>query len=495
MRTLSFATFLLFGIAVGAELPAQRSLQLQGVNRAEFWGYQESLYTHLEDKLDLSLRYADLSGELGLLLFEPSRHSPPVRKPLRLFDYCLAYSPKQLEVLIGRFYQTLGKGLALRTYSDDDFRHYKSLHGLRATFRLPGRTELALLGGQLRDVFFQENTYKVMNASDTTDQVLGADLSTRPLKPVGLGGRYVRINREVDLSAKAFTELFGGNASVRVGPLDIYGEACGRLGTKPGIGGREKGYGYYLSAALPLAGFSLLGQYMDYNKLGFPPGVYHYNDPPTPIKSGVALNRGVDERGFGVELASTVLGSLYLEAVLGRLFTHDDTSAGVLEWEAKSRYSPLSDWTLEARFNHMLQKNVELGTDQRVTDRPTLQVNYLLGQHTFAGELEYGFVKEQPSDTSHGALWRYHEPVISLSYGYGAALLFTIGWQGVDKDSLKRYDNGKSWPMFDAVWSVNERNVLRLRLGAEKGGYTCSGGVCRYEPPFTGIKLQLISRM
>ncbi|MEO0079419.1 MAG: DUF6029 family protein [candidate division WOR-3 bacterium] len=470
-------------------------LGVAGVNRAEFWAYRESLYTHFEDKLDLDLRYADLSAEFGLLLFEPSKHSPAVRKPLRLFDYAIAYRPKELEVLVGRCYQTLGKGLALRTYSDDDFRHYKSLHGVKGSFHLPFRTDLVLLGGRMRDIFFQENTYKLMNASDTTDQVLGADLTARPHRAFELGGRYVRINRELDPSAKAFTELFGGNGGVRLGPLDLYGEVCWRLGTRPGIGGREKGYGYYLSAALPLAGFAILGQFMDYTRLGFPPGVYHYNDPPTPIRSGVALNRGVDERGFGIELSGTVFNGLYLEAVLGRLFVHDDTSAGVLEWETKGRYALGSDWTFEAKFNHMLQKNVELGTYQRVTDRPTLLVNYSLDRHSLAGELELGFVSEQPTDTSHGSHWRYHEPVVSFSYGYGEGWLFTLGWQGVDQDSLKRYDNQKSWPFFETVWNVNERNVLRIRAGAEKGGYTCSGGVCRYEAPFSGVKLQLISRI
>ena len=73
-------------------------------------------------------------------------------------------------------------------------------------------------------------------------------------------------------------------------------------------------------------------------------------------------------------------------------------------------------------------------------------------------------------------------------------LLFTLGWQHVDKKLDIRYAGQQSWPMFEVVWSITERNVLRARIGAERGGYTCSGGVCRFESPFTGAKLQLISR-
>ncbi len=467
-------------------------LSVNGVNRAEFWAFLDSAYsTHMEDKLDLNLRYGDLRGQVGLFLYEPSRPWDDLRKPLRLFDYTVAYSPKKLEILYGKFYQDFGKGLALRAYKDDDFRHYKSLHGLRGTAHLPLRTNIVLLGARMRDIFFQENTYKIMNVGDTLDQVLGADLCSRPVKWVGFGGRYVRINRAQDPTPKAFTELFGGDLSTTVGPVSLYGEACWRLGTKPGIGGREKGFGYYATGTFALPGFSVLGQYMDYDNIGFPSGVYHYNDPPTPIKSGVALDRGIDEKGFGAVMTATPFSSLYLEADYGRLYRHDDTSAGVMEWEGKARYSLGTALTIEGAFNYMVQKNVEAGTYERVVDKPVIHVNYLIGQHTFALEAEYALVDEEP--TERGG-WIYHETAVALSYGYGEALLFTLGWQGVDVQLAKRYNNETSWPMFETVWSITHRNMLRVRIGAERGGYTCSGGVCRFEAPFKGIKAQLISR-
>ena len=478
-------------VACGLWLAAfAAELDINGVNRAEFWAYQDSWQTATEDKFELNLRYGDLAGSAGFFLYEPSKPWVGLRRPLRLFDYSVAYSPEQFEVLFGKYYSEFGKGLALRTYKDDDFRHDKSLFGLRGTGHLPLSTELVLLGGRLRDIFFQENTYKVMNVADSTDQVLGANLDSRPLSWLGLGGRYVRINRSYDPTPKAFTELYGGNAGVTVGPVDFYAELCGRQGTRPGIGGRERGLGYYASVTGAFPGFSLLGQYMDYDKLGFPVGTYHWNDPPTPIKSGVALDRGVDERGFGVQVTGSPLGTLYLEGNLGRLYRHDDTSAGVIEGEGKARYSLGQSWTFEFTVNHMNQKNVELGTYSRTTNKPVVQVNYLFGQHTLALEAEYDWVGEQSSDNH---FWKYHETAVALSYGYGEALLFTVGWQGVDATLQKRYNGERSWPVFETVSSLTERNMLRVRIGAERGGYTCSGGVCRFESPFRGAKVQLIS--
>jgi hypothetical protein len=484
-------------------------LSIQGTNRSEFWLYKADWVTHLEDKLDLNLGYGDLRGGLGAFLYEPSKPWNADQQPLRLLDYTIAYSPKMLEVLYGKFFQTFGKGLALRTYSDDDFRHYKSLNGLRFIGRLPRQTDLVLLGARMRDIFFQENTYKVMNAdsvhADTTDQVLGANLESRPLSLIGVGGRYVRINRTQDMEQypypdswpKIFNELYGGDMTVTAGPVEVYGEVCQRLGDSAFVGGREKGLGYYLSGTVAVGNYSLLGQYMSYDKLGFPDVVlagrktYRYTDPPTPILSGVAINRGVDERGFGVTASGTPTAPLYVEANLGSLVAPHDTSKGVLEDEGKVRYSLGTDWTFEAKFNHMVQKNIELHVASRTTDMPTVHVNYLLGQHTFALEADYDFVAEDTG--SMPTPWQYHETAIAVSYGYGEALLFTVGWQYVDMKLDRRYNGETSWPVFETVWSITDRNMLRVRVGAERGGYTCSGGVCREEAPFNGIKAQLIS--
>jgi hypothetical protein len=507
MRTRNGIVALLILAGSAAAAP---TFSVQGVNRAEFWAFRDSLMTSLEDKLDLNLKYGDLHGVLGLFMFEPSKPWLGLRQPTRLLDYTIAYSPKRFEVLYGKYFQTFGKGLALNTFNDDDFRHYKSLKGLRATAHLPLRTDLVLLQGQMRDLFFQENTYKILNLADTSDQVLGADLSTRPFRDFirapefardfELGGRYVRINRGTDLTPKAFTELFGGDASAKVGPFQAYGEACWRQGTKPLVGGRDKGLGYYLNLVASIAGVSLLGEYMDYNKLAVPsditPGnlaLYRYNEPPTPILSGGSVNQGADERGFGINASATPIGPLYLEADFGRLYTHDDTTAGVVEWQGKARYSVSTSWTFEGKFDHLQQKNVELGTAQRIMNDPTVHVNYVVGNHTFALEADHNFVTEEPSD-SIGTFWKYRETGVTLSYGYGANLLFTVGWQGVDRKLHKRYADQTSWPIFETVWSITDRNVLRVRVGSEKGGYTCSGGVCRFETPFTGVKVQLISK-
>ncbi len=486
---LSFLSLILFFIAAFG----QSELNITGSNRSEFWVFKKDYGVNLEDKINVLLEYQNFSAKLGMFWFEPSKPWDEKRKPLRYFDYSLAYAPDKFEILVGNFYEAFGQGLVLRTYLDEDFRHDKSLQGIRFIGHLPFNTDLVLLGAKLRDVFFQENTYKIMNIQDSSDQIYGASILTQPITFIKLGGNYLRINRSSDPTPKAFNELFGASLKGTIGPIDLYGEGAKRFGTKPGIGGPDRdNYGYYLSGSGAFSGFGLVAEFMNYSGIGFPEGVYHYNDPPTPIRSGVAINRGVDEIGFGVGANASPLPPIFLEASFAKIKTHNNSSA-VQEIIGKGKYEPVElPLILQLGFESMHQKAIELGTAKRNTEKPNLDFSYNIGNHLFELESELAWVYELPEDTTEPL--RYYEPGFTFTYGYGEGLILTFGWQFCTEDSLKRYDYAKSWPVAEIAWSINQNNILRIRIGSERGGYTCSGGVCRYEAPFTGIKASLISK-
>jgi hypothetical protein len=468
---------------------------ISGSNRAEVWVFKKDYGVYWEDKIDVLLEYRYFSGQFGTFWFEPSKPWDDLRKPLRYFDYTLTYAPEKFEILVGNFYEAFGRGLVLRTYLDQDFRHDKSLIGIHFLGHLPYKTDLILLGGKLRDVFFQENTYQILNIQDSSDQLYGADITTQPFTFIGVGGRYLRVNRNSDPTPKAFNELFGANIKTTIGPIDLYGEGARRLGTKPGIGGRETGYGYYLSASSAFSGFGLVAEFLNYSGIGFPAGIYHYNDPPTPIRSGVAINRGVDEIGFGIGANARPSSSIFLEGNYAQLKTHDKSSA-VKEIIGKGKYEPAElPIIAQAGFESMHQKKIEAGTAERNYEKPNLDLTYTIGGQDLELELELAWVYEVSEDTVYYPKpLRYHEPGFTLTYGLGEGLIFAFGWQFADQDSLKRYDYAKSWPVLEIAWSINQNNILRVRIGSERGGYTCSGGVCRYEAPFSGIKASLISK-
>ena len=262
------AVFLLIMIfAVG--LKAQ-SLRLSGGNSGEYWVYvddeleEENYKEHLEDKLKLTLIYGDIGLRGVFFIADPSLPSP---YRLTYIDYTAYYNRDPVNIRYGYYYKTFGRGLVLNQYIDADFKIDNSLFGVQAAIKY-FESQLTLLSGHPRNIFFEENTYRIKNDNDTTAQILGIDFETKLIPKVKLGGSYVRVNRETDITPKAFTELYGGNIFFRSGPFDAYLEYAQRLGTRPGLGGRLKGYGILFSTSLAIPGLGISFQAMDYDTIG-----------------------------------------------------------------------------------------------------------------------------------------------------------------------------------------------------------------------------------
>ena len=53
----------------------------------------------------------------------------------------------------------------------------------------------------------------------------------------------------------------------------------------------------------------------------------------------------------------------------------------------------------------------------------------------------------------------------------------------------------KDWFTFETGYRINQNNNISFSFGRERGGQTCSNGVCRYIQPFSGFKLTLLSNI
>jgi len=51
------------------------------------------------------------------------------------------------------------------------------------------------------------------------------------------------------------------------------------------------------------------------------------------------------------------------------------------------------------------------------------------------------------------------------------------------------------WPVFGGTYRIGNAHTIGLQYGAERGGVVCTGGVCRYINPFTGLRLSVASKL
>ena len=466
-------------LIISFSLLTAKELRVSGSNNAEYWLFiDENLDSanykeHLEDKFKLSVNYGELTLKTILFLWDPSI---AVKEALKYLDYAVIYNKNPVDLLYGRYYTTFGRGLVLNAYLDEDFNNDNSLYGLKADLKYYN-SQLTLLSGEPRSIFFEENRYEIKN--DTTDQIRGINFETKLIPKTALGARYVRINRLADLTPKAFTELYGANLGFTYGPFESYLEYARQWGSHPIIGGRLKGDGLLFTTGLALSGLGISFQYMDYDTIGFGGTGYRYNEPPTPIKAGYSVNRGLDEKGLGITINATPIEKLIGELSYNEIKTHNKEQ-GVVEEIIKLTSHVNENFELIGGIERLIEQGIEPGIEEKKQTKPNIDITYNFTSFYVEAGYEHNFITDN--------LNNYYEQTIALSIGKPPQFVFSVQYERRNR-VIEYLNDEKDWPLAELSIDLTERHNLRIRVGAEKGGLVCSGGVCRYEEPFKGVKV------
>lgn len=479
------------GLILSAAISLGLGIEFSGGNTIEYWLYMNSALDslsfkdHFEDRLKLNLNYEKL--RIGTVFFY-WHLSAPNQNRLLYFDYNCDYTDQIFELTYGRYYVTFGKGLCLNQYLDEDFRVDNSIFGFKGVLKYQG-SELTFLAGEPRNIFFEENIYKIKN--DTLDRLRGINLDSRlrllNTVNMNLGARYVRYHRPVDITPRAFTELFGGNIEVNLGPYEGYLEYAQHLGSYPYIGGRLTGNALFFSSALTIPGLGINFQLMNYDSIGFGGAGYRYNEVPTPIKSGTSINRGIDEFGYGLGLVCSLLDKLNIDLQHNTINSHNKNEV-ILEQIGNFKYLFFDNLEGRLNFEHNQKNNIELPIKKKTEFKPTCEFSYTLENYFIDFSYEHNFISADSS--------KYYEHAVVFSLGRAERAQFTLRLERRNRTPIwliPKIGDERYWILAELSWDISDRHNLRVRVGSEKGGIICSGGVCRYEEPFRGIKLVLTS--
>ncbi|MEO0087063.1 MAG: DUF6029 family protein [candidate division WOR-3 bacterium] len=475
--------FLFFYLYSQEEMPVEKKLNISGEIKGEYWFWTKKepefkLSDHFEGKSRFLINYENIYLRAGLFLYQPSLP----KKSLKEYYYNFEYSHPKIEFLLGNFYQVFGRGLTFRSYLNEDFRYDKVLFGGRAISHIL-KSDITLFAGKMKNIIFQENRYQYEN--DTTDQLRGGEIIIYPFSFLEIGGRYVRLNKEKDITPRAFTEIFGPSISFTSNFFDFYYEFAEKLSTREVIGGRKKGYGHYLVTSFTFTGFGLSLEGMKYDSIDFGGEGYRYNDVPTPSKEGISINRGRDEKGFGISLNFTPFDFLNYEGSYGYLQTNKKDKY-LKEFINKINLKKNEDFNNTFTFEYHKKKGIEAKVDITEELKFTNEAKLSFNNHTFGLEIPLNFSSD---DTLKYKGWG-----INLEYEYNPYFIFNISYQRTTK-KVPKYDYEDKWLLLEGTFFITQNITWRIRIGQERGGLVCSGGVCRYEAPFSGIKTSLQVRI
>lgn len=461
----------------------------------------------LENWLTLDYRNGIFSTGIRFEMFQPNDPDPSIsRGKTRYADISFKYIKAEIgdvdagaEITGGNFYTLFGRGMILKSYEDRNIRIDNNLIGVKLMGRYHGFIITALTG-------MPENS-----DATRTDILHAIDIEYVGFRMLRAGGTFASNQPSADGVAR--TRL----ASLRIQPsiwnFDFYGE----YGIKQNDDIKENifkgdgnlaGEAFYGNASFYYSKLSLTGEYKYYDNFGFESydRTVSYNTPPAVRKeyTYALLNRHPsplnqqDEEGYAAELNYTFSDETYLSANYGETKTVGPGSyyQKVLRDTQEVRLQ-LKEAFVQAghTWNEMFSTIAAFGYIEEGSTN-TKSLTPILENKFYFGEVNtLKLILEHQQVTEFNTTEKYYDDVITLEYLRSPKLSVSLVAELQTKEPEKGRKVRKFWSFIQFGYKIGEHTDMSLLIGTRQAGNICIGGVCRYEPEFSGVELKMFTRL
>ncbi len=417
-----------------------------------------------------------------------------------LFKWYVGYRGEGTEGYYGTIYATFGRGLTLHLYDDPIFEDVDNFfQGFYGRLDLGWLSATALAG---------QGTYDFDPLTTLTDDVRGFEIAVNPFLPwIEIGGGIVAMDQHITndpisgdpIQKRLFMPAV--HISVMTDYADFYAEYARSDGYEfTGVGFEPySGEAIYASAVGYLGRNSLLLEYKNY--LHF---YNHWNAPPEVDFSGKPLdsyNSGIDEEGYLARLTVSPLLGLsfsggYCDAWDSRNERRRPEYGGEVRWDAWPWHLVGGGWIFDESYEVGEKGEDSYYLYERTEIWPNLEASYtfdnghslalyfryeLINTHEVLGaNLETELIEENPQGSVTYNWPEYFSATLSAQYAL---------------DDLRFNETREYWLSGEITVHLGLDHDLTLYYGNQRGGLVCSGGVCREELPFDGLKITLESRI
>ena len=479
-----------------------------GLSNQMKYSYDQNIKQEIfEDWLNLDYSKGIFSTGIRFETFQPNDPNPSISRGKTRFagiDYKyvkldIGDVEEGIDFTVGNFYELFGRGLVLKSYEDRNIRVDNNLLGVKLTGKFEGFVLNALTG-------MPENS----NA-ERKDILHAFDLEYRGLKKLKVGFTFASNQPDVDGAAR--TRLMSLRLEPSIWNFDFYGE----FGVKQNDDDKQTyfsksksaivGKAIYGGTNFYLGSLALSGEYKYYDNFNFQSGdgTVQYNTPPSLRKeyTYVLLNRhpsplnAADEQGFQVETDYNINDDNSINASYGLTKTLPATSyyqeiqgsnLPVRTQLEETYIQATHEWgdvfTTIAAFGY----NKELDTDTK-NFTPILENRFYFDEiNTLKLTIEH------QQTTVNSTTEKYFDDVITLEYlrspKFNASIVSEMQTREPDPGRKIR----KFWNFIQFGYKIGNHTDISLLFGSRQAGNICIGGVCRYEPEFSGVELRTFTR-
>ncbi len=459
-----------------------------------------------ENWLNADYRKGIFSAGIRFDIFQPNDPDPSISRGKEKFSGIdFKYLKAEFgdvetggEITVGNYYALFGRGLVLKSYEDRSIRIDNNLLGVKFIGRYKGLTLTALSG-------MAEGS-----RAERNDILHAVDIDYRLFNNLRLGSSFAsNLSDEENASRNSL-------ASIRVQPVfenfDFYGEYGVRLNNdiKEKVFNNEEkfvGKAFYGSVNFYFGSLAGTAEYKYYDNFSFATedGTVFYNTPPAVRKeyAYVLLNRHPsplnvnNEQGFQVELSYGLSDETYLTANYGLTKSLPSSS---LYQRSLGINTPVRTQLQEVYTQAQHEWSNKLTTIAGFAYYEELDANtksitpVLENKFYFGGINTLRVIFEHQQVTNRTTTEKYYDDVVTVEYLRSPN--FSVSFVGELQTKEPQPGNivRKGWSFLQIGYKFWSHTDFSILFGTRQAGNICIGGVCRYEPEFSGVELKMITR-
>ncbi len=507
-------------------------------NGYEYFGSNRVTKEYFEDLADARLNVNGVTFGLRYDISDPREYG---RDTIGIDKRYIEYKHDiGITLRAGDYYEIIGRGLSLNTFEDRQLAYDTGIDGARVIYQKsfgkknPMKLKAQVLAGNISYVDYldldREEKYKIRN-------VYG---EFSPYKFLTFGASYLYSVAELpeqgeNTIVKTDLPEFGlmlntsdvqwyisyAHKSARVSPNSVYPEAFTGFGD-----------GVYSSLSYSTGDVGITLDYKNYrfdvtlpdNRSPIrPTRALPYQNPPTAQRehTSTLISRYPhvvdfnDEVGGQVDViyAATPDLTFYLNgAIASRHYEYSDIDTGsALVYQRVDRgssflpdlndpFSPFWEFYVEGEYyitpeiyakvafdrqsNTLYNQQNPLNSEKTMTSTIPLEFKYTFQQ---LNTLKLIFETQWVNNSIRTGNKTFTNQLVSLSYSRSPYLNATVGFEFTDDE--EEPTGRDSWYIGEVTYRINESNTVTVSYGSQRGGLTCTNGICRFVQPFQGFRL------
>jgi hypothetical protein len=412
------------------------------------------------------------------------------RNYTKLTQYSLQYNSKILDLKLGNFQETIGRGLLLRSFEipgaileDLSYRsrYYfqRDILGFSGRLNLKNSTTKIIYGKPLNNLF-PPNLDNDLRRSDE----IKAIYSDYNFKKQTAGLSVLNLNNNSGNKLYGMTTISGSISPT----VSYFIEAAKEIGNGTiSDFSSTSSHAYYGNVNLTFAnlGFSLEAK--DYNKFLLGAGI---NEPPALIKqhSYRVLNRSThvaqpqNESGYQIEAFYTFPDNSLL--TLNHALAINDVG---IQFKYKEYFA---EYSFDIQDKHDVRIFLDYANDPLKSEKNRISIGTYFDWKAFKKSSIKTEFEFQTFDRNGANTQNY---VFLLGYAFKSKYIINLVTE-LSNDSFLTSSNLKYWIGTNMKYQINSTNNLQLFVGQRRGGPACNAGICYEVLDFKGAELRYTAR-